>query len=84
MAEPADQEPVFILSLDGGGIRGVSELVMLKEIMMRIQKKGKLSQIPKPCEYFDLMGGTSTGGYVWCFDIFSQPTFCRALIEDKG
>lgn len=37
-------------------------LVILHEIMSRIKSDKKLSEIPKPCEYFHLIGGTSTGG----------------------
>lgn len=37
---------------------------MLHEIMARIQHRENLARLPKPCEYFDLIGGTSTGGYV--------------------
>ncbi len=47
---------------DGGGIRGVSELFILDEIMKCIQLRKNLPITPKPCEYFDLIGGTSTGG----------------------
>lgn len=49
---------------DGGGIRGVSELVILNELMLRIQAREKLDTTPKPCEIFDLIGGTSTGGLI--------------------
>jgi patatin-like phospholipase/acyl hydrolase len=47
---------------DGGGIRGISELVILEEIMHRVQRKKKLDQTPLPSDYFDLICGTSTGG----------------------
>ena len=56
---------------DGGGIRGLSELLMIKGIMHRLmveenerKKDGQapLSVLPKPCDYFDLIGGTGTGG----------------------
>jgi hypothetical protein len=43
---------------DGGGVRGISCLYMLKDIMSRIAGDPNA----KPCEYFDLMAGTSTGG----------------------
>ena len=52
------------LWIDGGGIRGLSELLILEEIMKRIQHDEGLPTTPLPCDYFDLMGGTSTGGYV--------------------
>jgi Patatin-like phospholipase len=53
-----------ILSLDGGGVRGLSSLVILREIMEEVQRQAKLKETPRPCEYFDLIGGTSTGGLI--------------------
>jgi patatin-like phospholipase/acyl hydrolase len=50
------------LTIDGGGIRGVSELIILDEIMKRVQHDMKLMDLPRPCDYFHLIGGTSTGG----------------------
>ena len=49
---------------DGGGIRGVSMLLVLDEIMRRVQHDKRLASLPRPCEYFNLIGGTSTGGSV--------------------
>jgi patatin-like phospholipase/acyl hydrolase len=46
---------------DGGGIRGVSELVILDEMMKRLQFDMGLPELPKPCHVFHLIGGTSTG-----------------------
>ena len=43
---------------DGGGIRGIAILIILKFLMKRINPTNP----PKPCDYFDLIGGTSTGG----------------------
>ncbi|CAE6409302.1 unnamed protein product [Rhizoctonia solani] len=48
--------PLRLLSLDGGGVRGISSLKILKDIMDRIKPGAR------PCEYFDLIAGTSTGG----------------------
>ncbi|KAK3954872.1 hypothetical protein QBC32DRAFT_254378 [Pseudoneurospora amorphoporcata] len=56
--------PVNLLSLDGGGVRGISEVAMLHRIMKRVQQLENLKELPKPCEYFHIMGGTSTGGLV--------------------
>ncbi|KIM42916.1 hypothetical protein M413DRAFT_444536 [Hebeloma cylindrosporum] len=53
-----------LLSIDGGGFRGISALIILRELMCRIQKRNKLQTVPKPCEIFDLAGGTSTGGLI--------------------
>ncbi|KAK3319786.1 acyl transferase/acyl hydrolase/lysophospholipase [Cercophora scortea] len=49
-----------ILSLDGGGIRGLSSLYVLRRLMQEIDPISP----PKPCEVFDLIGGTSTGGLI--------------------
>ncbi|KLT21890.1 patatin family protein [Wolbachia endosymbiont of Armadillidium vulgare str. wVulC] len=46
----------YILSVDGGGIRGITPAIILAEIEKRARKP--ISQI------FDLMAGTSTGGIV--------------------
>lgn len=53
-----------ILSLDGGGVRGLSSLLILREIMEEIGRQSQASETPRPCEYFDLIGGTSTGGLI--------------------
>jgi patatin-like phospholipase/acyl hydrolase len=50
-----------LLSFDGGGVRGLSSLQILKQLMEIIDPESPL----KPCEYFDMIGGTSTGGSVW-------------------
>ena len=55
-----------LLSLDGGGIRGLSSLQILKQLMESVASSKNLHDIPKPCDYFDLIGGTSTGGYEGC------------------
>ncbi|CAE6447000.1 unnamed protein product [Rhizoctonia solani] len=50
--------PLRLLSLDGGGVRGISSLRILKNIMDRIKPGAR------PCDYFDLIAGTSTGGLI--------------------
>jgi len=60
------------LRADGGGIRGLSALLIVKELMHKVmldenkklKQKGQplLTRLPKPSDYFDLIGGTSTGG----------------------
>ncbi|RDW89126.1 hypothetical protein BP6252_01158 [Coleophoma cylindrospora] len=61
-----EQSGICILSLDGGGVRGLFTLLILKALMSSINterlKDGKLEA--KPCDIFDLIGGTSTGGII--------------------
>jgi hypothetical protein len=58
---------LMLLSLDGGGVKGLSSLLILKDIMGRHNRLRKAKALPhqKPCEAFDMIGGTSTGGYVF-------------------
>jgi patatin-like phospholipase/acyl hydrolase len=44
-----------LLCLDGGGIRGLASLYILKALLSKVGN-------PKPCDYFDMICGTSTGG----------------------
>ena len=63
---PLDSTGLCLLSLDGGGVRGLSTLYILKQLMEDVNEEREKIQLPqvKPCELFDLIGGTSTGGYV--------------------
>lgn len=64
--------PLRLLSLDGGGVRGLSSLMVLDDLMenialeeKRIGRRVQNDHTPlKPCDYFDLIGGTSTGGII--------------------
>jgi patatin-like phospholipase/acyl hydrolase len=47
-----------LLALDGGGVRGLSALMILQQLMETVNPDSP----PKPCDYFDMIGGTSTGG----------------------
>ncbi|KAG6883910.1 hypothetical protein C0993_002892 [Termitomyces sp. T159_Od127] len=58
------QRGLRMLSLDDGGVRGLSELIILQEIMFRLMHLEKLSSLPKPCDYFDMIGGAGTGGVI--------------------
>jgi patatin-like phospholipase/acyl hydrolase len=53
-----------ILSLDGGGVRGLSSLLILRELMEEVGRRAQLANTPLPCQYFDLIGGTGTGGLI--------------------
>jgi patatin-like phospholipase/acyl hydrolase len=61
-ANPLDEVGICLLSLDGGGVRGLSSLYILKGIMDLLNHERKDLPPLKPNELFDLIGGTSTGG----------------------
>jgi patatin-like phospholipase/acyl hydrolase len=51
----------FILSIDGGGIRGIIPSVVLVELKRRLAQRDAVRPLHR---YFDLIAGTSTGGIV--------------------
>lgn len=55
--------PKRILSLDGGGIRGVLTLEYLEVIESKLRERYKNNRLLL-CDYFDLIGGTSTGSII--------------------
>ncbi|KAK4230672.1 hypothetical protein QBC38DRAFT_468512 [Podospora fimiseda] len=61
---PRGDEAINLLSFDGGGVRGYSSLLILHEIMKQMQKELGLAVLPKPCDYFHMIAGTSTGGLI--------------------
>ena len=60
---PRSQEPPKvrkILSLDGGGVRGLSIIMILKYIMRNLNRARGVPL--DPWQEFDMICGTSTGG----------------------
>ena len=54
--------PKRILALDGGGIRGILTLQFLEALEALI--KARFGEKTRLCDYFDLIGGTSTGSII--------------------
>ncbi|KAI9652836.1 MAG: hypothetical protein M1831_006361 [Alyxoria varia] len=90
----------MILTLDGGGIRGYSSLLILQALMHRIhvweerlQSEHESSSDPVPderdllpCHYFDFMYGTSTGGLIGTMlgRLRMTVTQCLEVYRDVG
>ena len=53
-----------LLALDGGGVRGIVALQILKHLMEKVRIRKGLAERPRPADYFELAGGTSTGGII--------------------
>jgi len=53
-----------VLSLDGGGVKGLFSIIVLEHLMEGVRQidAPHATDPLKPCDYFDLIGGTSTGG----------------------
>jgi patatin-like phospholipase/acyl hydrolase len=45
---------------DGGGVKGLTSLLILEQIFVSLEKE--VGHVVHPYQYFDLIGGTSTGG----------------------
>lgn len=62
--------PLMLWPSDGGGVRGLSSLYILRAIMRALEREldeaEGAEKLPArrvlPCDYFDLIAGTSTGG----------------------
>ncbi|KAJ7770426.1 FabD/lysophospholipase-like protein, partial [Mycena metata] len=39
-------------------------LIILRDLMWKLKGVENLPEVPRPCDYFDLIGGTSTGGLI--------------------
>jgi len=63
LAKFAKKGPKKILALDGGGIRGILTLGMLKKIETVLREKNPDLLLG---DYYDLIGGTSTGAIIAC------------------
>ena len=53
---------------DAGGPQGVSQLLILEDVMERLSKDesgNSQGTVKRPCEVFDMIGGVGTGGSVW-------------------
>jgi len=55
--------PKRILALDGGGVMGVIEIAFLEQIEKLLQNQHHNPKL-RLCDYFDLIGGTSTGSII--------------------
>ena len=67
-------EERWILSVDGGGMRGIIPLEVLKKLEDEIRKSGGDRSLTS---YFDLIAGTSTGGLI------ALALSCPSSIETK-
>ncbi|KAH8834489.1 hypothetical protein DL96DRAFT_1522180 [Flagelloscypha sp. PMI_526] len=53
---------VRLLSFDGGGIRSITQALMVREMMHRVEEDHQLANPPKVSEYFDMICGSGLGG----------------------
>lgn len=59
-----DGSPKRILSLDGGGLRGILSLGILERVEDLLRDRHGSDESFRLCHYFDLIAGTSTGAII--------------------
>jgi len=67
-----ERKKVRILSIDGGGIRGILPATIIRYIEKQIQIKTK-NRKARIADYFDMIAGTSTGGILTCLYLTPGP-----------
>ncbi len=71
-----------VLSLDGGGMRGIIPATVLQYVEERLIEKTK-NPNTRLADYFDLIVGTSTGGLLACFFLTPNPNNGENLPSTK-
>ncbi|KIX92306.1 uncharacterized protein Z520_12052 [Fonsecaea multimorphosa CBS 102226] len=77
----SQQQPLKILTLDGGGLQALATLSSLNAVCRAIANQNGADRPPAPHELFDIIAGVGTGGWIalllgrYCLDI----TTCTAF-----
>lgn len=77
--------PKRILALDGGGIRGALTLGFLEKIEDTLRQRHGNDPDFRLCDYFDLIGGTSTGAIIaTCLALGMKASEVKKMYLDLG
>lgn len=72
-----------ILSIDGGGIRGILPAMILQEMEKRLRQRTGIADA-RIADYFDMIAGTSAGGMLACSMLYNykgQKMDCSKAVE---
>ena len=62
---PQPEKPLKILTIDGGGLQGISTLIILDKLLGAIARNnGVQDSKPRPCDVFDVIAGIGPGGWL--------------------
>ncbi len=62
---PKPTKPLKILTIDGGGLQGISTLLILDKLLCAIARNnGVPDSKPRPCDVFDVIAGIGPGGWL--------------------
>ena len=58
-------KPLKLLTIDGGGLQGISTLLILDRLLTAIARNNGVPHIkPRPCDVFDVIAGIGPGGWL--------------------
>ena len=62
---PKPKKPLKILTIDGGGLQGISTLLILDQLLNAVARNnGVPDSKPRPCDVFDVIAGIGPGGWL--------------------
>jgi len=62
---PKPTKPLKILTIDGGGLQGISSLLILDKLLNAIAPSNQdPNSRPRPCDVFDVIAGIGPGGWL--------------------
>ncbi|KAH8822495.1 hypothetical protein DL96DRAFT_1819964 [Flagelloscypha sp. PMI_526] len=60
--QPSPQTGLRLLAFDGGGLRAISQALIIRDMLHRLEDDHQLSHPAKACDYFDMICGSGLGG----------------------
>lgn len=62
---PKPHKPLRILTIDGGGLQGISTLLILDSLLDAVARHNRVPESkPRPCDVFDVIAGIGPGGWL--------------------
>ncbi len=80
---PAKKKKIRVLSIDGGGIRGIIPATILAYVEKELQKRTN-NPDARLSDYFDFFAGTSTGGILTCIYLTPDENKRPAMTAEEG
>ncbi|KAH8822506.1 hypothetical protein DL96DRAFT_1819972 [Flagelloscypha sp. PMI_526] len=60
--QPSPESGLRLLAFDGGGLRAISQALIIRDTLHRVEDDHQLSHPAKACDYFDMICGSGLGG----------------------
>ena len=79
---PKPYKPLRVLTIDGGGLQGISTLLILDKLLDAVARhNGVPESKPRPCDIFDVIAGIGPGGWLALLLGRFQMDVASALVE---